>query len=147
MPAFYSSNDLGAERQERLWSILNAAHGGRLEARAKEIRSGPVHITKMEARMGVVAEMLNYDCWRTAKALGINVHTVENHRSDIRKKIGLTRKDSSFDMISINYTPPCYSQRQSIRRRRRKRIMNNAKTGSFIGVFREYNSAKLIVIL
>ncbi len=106
MPAFDSSNDLGAERRERLWSKLNAAHGGRLEARAKEIRSGPIHITKMEARVGVVAEMLNYGCAKTAEALHRDEQTIKNHRRDIRKKMGMTVMDSAFDMIFINYPPP-----------------------------------------
>ena len=145
MPAFDSRNDLGAERQERLWSKLNASHGGRLETRAREIRSGPVKVTRKEAQVAVLAEVLHYDCIDTANVFEVDEHAIANHRSILRRKMGKTRRDVDFDVMFI--TP-------RVHQRERNEMMNNLKMRTFRvhnedlwRTFRGYNSADHAVIL
>jgi DNA-binding NarL/FixJ family response regulator len=79
------------------WEKLNADSGGKLEERVLEIRLDPCKLTRIEAIIVVFAE-LGKDCMTTADLLGIEEHTVENHRSDIRKKKKAPR-NQKFDML------------------------------------------------
>jgi FixJ family two-component response regulator len=79
------------------WDKMNADSGRKLEERVLEIRLDPCELTRIEAIIVVLAE-LRKDCMATALLLGIEEHTVENHRSDIRKK-KKARRNQKFDML------------------------------------------------
>ncbi len=94
----------GTLEQKRKWETLKAVHGSKLEERVLAIRSGPWGITKSEAKVAVVGE-LGYDCMDTALRLGIDEHTVKNHRTEIRRKVGIPRSECEFGLLFLRLLP------------------------------------------
>jgi DNA-binding CsgD family transcriptional regulator len=88
-----------ASVRERGWSKLDLDAGGKLVERASAIRLAIRTLTRKEAMVIVLAER-GCDCWVTAEVLGIALHTVENHRSSVRHKMGATR-DMAFELLFI----------------------------------------------
>jgi DNA-binding CsgD family transcriptional regulator len=97
----YSDSD----EEERNWKKLKTEHGTKLEERTAAIRSGPWGITRREARVAVLGT-LEYSVAKTAVALGIDIHTVENHRTHIRNKVGIPANERAFDMLFTPTPPP-----------------------------------------
>ena len=101
MSAFDPRNDFGsAPRGDAKWDKLNAEHGGRLEKRVHEIRSGPWGMTRLEAKIAALAE-IGLDNMAAGDILGVDEHTIHNHHTIIRKKRGLTRKQCAYDMLFL----------------------------------------------
>ncbi|HWF45295.1 MAG TPA: hypothetical protein VG537_11695, partial [Candidatus Kapabacteria bacterium] len=73
----------GSAKQDAAWKKLNGESGGKLDARVKALRLCPEKLTRTEARIVTLAEN-DYDRWHAAKILGIQLHTLENHRTNIR---------------------------------------------------------------
>jgi len=95
------SQEKDSEQDERevQWKRLNEEHGGRLEERVREIRLDTCGMSRIEAKVSALAE-IGYNPMQTAIVLGIEEHSVENYRSDIRKKKKVPRgKGKPFDMI------------------------------------------------
>ncbi len=96
-----SRRESPAERKRR-WNKLKEKHGAPLEELVTDIRSGPWGISQAQARVGAMGAF-KYDCLDTAIAMGLEEHTVRNHRTTIRRKTGITKKQRAFDML---FLPP-----------------------------------------
>lgn len=103
MAAFDPRNDFKKIPQRNgKWDKLNAERGGRPEERVRAIRYGPWGLTRLEAKIALLAEM-GLDNMAAGDILGISEHTIHNHHVVIRRKRGLTRKQRPFDML---FLPP-----------------------------------------
>lgn len=104
MSAFDTHNAFGAVPQgDAKWKKLNADHGGQLEERVRLFRDRPERFTHTEAQVIALA-LSGMDCMASAIVLGCDEHTVENHRSNIRRKLGKPRKGGEdFDLL---FPPP-----------------------------------------
>jgi hypothetical protein len=88
-------------KQDAAWKKLNVELGGKLDARVKALRLCPEKLTRMEARIVALAEN-DYDRWHAAKILGIQLHTLENHRTNVRHK----KSDKDTPSNCFFYSPP-----------------------------------------
>jgi DNA-binding CsgD family transcriptional regulator len=77
---------------DKNWENLDARSGGEYGKLAASIKERHPKLTKMQIKVAALSKAL-HDPEKIAERLSLCIETIHNHRSNIRRKIGLQRKD------------------------------------------------------